>query len=58
MTPLKLFKKIRRIVLESIWECTLSTSSGISITQVITKQFNFVGLAIRGIELFSEALVS
>jgi hypothetical protein len=58
MTPIKLFKKIRIIVLESIWECTLSTSSAISITQVITKQFKFVGLARRGIELFSEALVS
>jgi hypothetical protein len=53
-----LFKKIRIIVLESVWECRLSTSLGISITQVTTKQFNFVGLAIRGIELFSDALVS
>jgi hypothetical protein len=56
MTPIKLFKKI--ILLGSIWECRLSTSSGISITQVIIKQFNFVGLAKMGIELLSEAVVA
>jgi hypothetical protein len=58
MTPIKLFKKIKIILLGSIWECRLSTSSGISITQVIIKQFNFVGLAKMGIELLSEAVVA
>jgi hypothetical protein len=59
MTPIKLFKKIRIIVLESIWGVyIINFFRYINNTGFTTKQFNFVGLAIRGIELFSEALVS